>query len=43
MQALLGYPSEARWIRHAHAHLAHLFGYLPGQSGARHGIPWSGS
>ena len=33
MQALLGYPSEARWIRHAHAHLRHLFGYLPGQSG----------
>lgn len=33
MQALLGYPSEARWIRHAHAHLGHLFGYLPGQSG----------
>jgi hypothetical protein len=33
MQALLGYVSEARWIRHAHAHLGHLFGYLPGQSG----------
>jgi hypothetical protein len=33
MQALLGYTSEARWIRHAHAHLGHLFGYLPGQSG----------
>jgi hypothetical protein len=33
MQALLGYPSEARWIRHARAHLGHLFGYLPGQSG----------
>lgn len=33
MQALLGYPSEARWIRHAHAHLGHLFSYLPGQSG----------
>jgi hypothetical protein len=33
MQALLGYPCEARWIRHAHAHLGHLFGYLPGQSG----------
>ena len=33
MQALLGYPSEARWIRYAHAHLGHLFGYLPGQSG----------
>jgi hypothetical protein len=33
MQALLGYTSEARWIRHAHAHLGHLLGYLPGQSG----------
>jgi hypothetical protein len=33
MQALLGYPSEARWIRYAHAHLGHLFSYLPGQSG----------
>lgn len=33
MQALLGYASEARWIRHAQAHLGHLFRYLPGQSG----------
>lgn len=33
MQALLGYTSEARWIRHAHTHLRHLFRYLPGQSG----------
>jgi Transposase DDE domain len=33
MQALLGYASEARWVRYAHAHLGHLFGYLPGQSG----------
>ena len=33
MQALLGYTSEARWIRHARAHLGHLFRYLPGQSG----------
>ncbi len=33
MQALLGYASEARWVRHAHAHLGHLFSYLPGQSG----------
>jgi len=24
MQALLGYTSEARWIRHAHARLGHL-------------------
>jgi hypothetical protein len=33
MQALLGYTSEARWVRHAHAHLGHLFTYLPGQPG----------
>jgi hypothetical protein len=33
MQALLGFTSEARWIRHAHQHLGHLFGYLPHQSG----------
>jgi hypothetical protein len=33
MQALLGYTSESRWIRHARARLGHLFPYLPGQSG----------
>lgn len=33
MQALLGYTSESRWLRHAHAHLHHLFRYLPTQSG----------
>ena len=33
MQALLGYVSEARWLRHAHAHLRHLFPYLPKQPG----------
>jgi hypothetical protein len=33
MQALLGFPSEARWLRHARAHLRHLFPYLPGQPG----------
>jgi hypothetical protein len=33
MQALLGYTSEARWIRHARAGLRHLFPYLPGQPG----------
>jgi len=33
MQALLGYTSEARWIRHARAHLGHLFPCLPGQPG----------
>src|SRR4051812_5310407 len=29
MQALLSFTSEARWLRHARSHLAHLFPYLP--------------
>ena len=33
MQALLGYVSEARWLRYARSHLRHLFPYLPGQPG----------
>jgi hypothetical protein len=33
MQALLGFTSEARWLRHADHHLRHLFPYLPGQAG----------
>jgi hypothetical protein len=33
MQALLGFTSERRWLRHAATHLRHLFPYLPGQSG----------
>ena len=33
MQALLGYTPESRWLRHARAHLGHLFRYLPGQPG----------
>jgi hypothetical protein len=33
MQALLGFTSEARWLRHARAHLWHLFPYLPQQPG----------
>jgi hypothetical protein len=33
LQALLGFTSEARWIRHAQAHMRHLFPYLPQQSG----------
>jgi Transposase DDE domain len=33
MQALLGYPSEARWLRYARTHLGHLFPYLPKQPG----------
>jgi hypothetical protein len=33
MQALRGFTSEARWLRYAHAHLRHLFPYLPQQPG----------
>jgi hypothetical protein len=33
MQALLGFTSEARWIRNAHTQLRHLFPYLPQQPG----------
>jgi hypothetical protein len=33
LQALPGFTSEARWIRHAGAHLRHLFPYLPQQPG----------
>jgi hypothetical protein len=33
MQAILGYTSEAKWLRHARAHLRHLFLYLPQQPG----------
>ena len=33
MQALLGFTSGARWLRHARAHLRHLFPYLPQQPG----------
>jgi hypothetical protein len=33
MQAMLGFTSEARWLRHAHARLRHLFPYLPRQPG----------
>ena len=33
LQALLGHTSEARWLRHADAHLRHLFPYLPQQPG----------
>jgi hypothetical protein len=33
MQALLGFPSEARWLRYARAHLGHLFPYPPKQPG----------
>jgi hypothetical protein len=33
LQALLGYTSEARWVRSASQHLRHLFPRLPEQSG----------
>ena len=33
IQALRGFTSESRWLRFAHAHMTHLFRYLPQQSG----------
>ena len=33
MPALLGHTNETRWLRHARAHLTHLFPYLPKQPG----------
>ena len=33
LQALLGFVSEARWLRFARKHLRHLFPNLPGQPG----------
>jgi Transposase DDE domain len=33
MQAMLGYHSEARWLRYVDRHLRHLFPQMPGQSG----------
>jgi hypothetical protein len=33
MQAMLGFTSEARWLRYACVHLRHLFPYLPQQPG----------
>jgi hypothetical protein len=33
LQVLLGINDEARWVRHAQAHLGHLFPYVPRQSG----------
>lgn len=33
MQAMLGFTSEAKWLRHARAHLRHLFPHLPKQPG----------
>lgn len=33
LQVLMGYEHEARWLRHARAHLRAWFPYLPGQAG----------
>lgn len=33
VQAMLGYHSEARWLRYVDRHLRHLFPQMPGQSG----------
>jgi DDE family transposase len=33
LQVLQGFNEEARWLRHAHEHMRHLFPYLPGQAG----------
>ncbi|MFI7498818.1 transposase [Streptomyces sp. NPDC049687] len=33
MQAMLGFTSEARWLRHARSHLRRLFPYRPKQPG----------
>jgi Transposase DDE domain len=33
VSSILGFDSEALWVRHARAHLRHLFPYLPRQSG----------
>ncbi|MER7450367.1 hypothetical protein ABTW96_08765 [Nocardia beijingensis] len=33
MQTLLGFTSEARWLRYARTHLRPLFPYLPKQPG----------
>lgn len=33
MQAMLGFTSEARWLRHARAHLQRLFPHLPRHPG----------
>ncbi|HQF94009.1 MAG TPA: IS982 family transposase [Microthrixaceae bacterium] len=42
IQALLGYTSEARFIRHAHAHLRPWFPYLPERPGYNKRLRHSG-
>jgi hypothetical protein len=43
MQALLGFTSEARWLRYARAELRHLFPYLPQQPGCNKRLRRAGS
>jgi hypothetical protein len=43
MQAMLGFTSEARWLRHARSHLRHLFPYLPKQPGYNKRLRMAGS
>jgi hypothetical protein len=43
MQARPGFTSEARWLRHARAHLRHLFPYLPQQPGYNKRLRRAGS
>jgi hypothetical protein len=38
LQALLGYTSEARWLRHAGTRLRRLFAYLPKEPGHNKGL-----
>lgn len=42
LQVLLGFDDEARWVRHAKAHLGHLFPYVPGQAGVQQAAPQGG-
>jgi len=42
IQALLGYTSEARFLRYAHTHLRPWFPYLPDRSGYNKGLRRSG-
>jgi hypothetical protein len=39
MQALLGYTSEARWLRYARGSLHTMFPYLPGQASYNKRLP----
>lgn len=33
LQALLGFPNDAQWIRYARQHLGRLFPYIPARPG----------